>query len=83
METSTQQPPVNRAAGNPQIDAPLPLITEDPGTGLGSTCGTAGACHLELRFSSVYLCCVVRPSLSKMTISIISQWGCHGVSEGG
>ena len=31
VQTSTQQPPVNYAAGNPQIDAPLSLISEGPG----------------------------------------------------
>ncbi len=31
METSTHQPPVNRAVGNPKFDAPLPLIPEAPG----------------------------------------------------
>ncbi len=34
VETSTQQPAVNRAAGSPRIDAPLPLIPEAHG-GLG------------------------------------------------
>ncbi len=38
VETSTQQPSVNRAAGSPQIDTPLPLIPEDPGTGLVISC---------------------------------------------